>query len=51
MDKLSLKFKGDAYPTVLWIGNGYHVYQPIDGKVFEKMNHFMSFFLTLITGI
>ncbi len=43
LDKLSLKFKGDAYPTVLWTGNGYHVYQPIDGIVFEEHKIFYDF--------
>ena len=43
MDKLSLKFKGDAYPTVLWTGNGYHIYQPIDGMVFEEHKIFYDF--------
>ncbi len=43
LDKLSLKFKGDAYPTVLWTGNGYHIYQPIDGIVFEDHQIFYDF--------
>jgi hypothetical protein len=43
LNKLALKFKGDAYPTVLWTGNGYHIYQPIAGIVFEDHQIFYDF--------
>jgi hypothetical protein len=35
----------DAYPTVLCTGNGFHVYQPIDGgpKVLEQYDEFKQF--------
>lgn len=42
-NKMSLRFNGDAHPTVLWTGNGYHVYQPIDGIVFEREQIFHQF--------
>jgi hypothetical protein len=29
-----------ANPTVLWTGNGYHIYQPIDAFVLEEENIF-----------
>lgn len=43
LKKLSVKFYGDAYPTVLWNGNGYKIYQPLDGIVFEKHKTFHDF--------
>jgi hypothetical protein len=43
LNKLSLKFKGDAHPTVLWTGNGYHIYQPVDGMMFEEYKIFYDF--------
>ncbi len=43
MKKLSQKFNGDANPTVLWTGNGYHIYQPLDGIIFEKEQIFYDF--------
>ena len=32
-----------ANPTVLWTGNGYHIYQPIDAFVLEEENIFSKF--------
>jgi hypothetical protein len=40
---LSIKFNEESYPTVLWTGNGYHIYQPIEGIVFEKYEIFYDF--------
>lgn len=40
------KFKeklGTAEPTVLWSGNGYHVYQPIDAVILEEYEIFSKF--------
>lgn len=37
------RFNGKAHPTVLWTGNGYHIYQPIDGKVLEEELTFFNF--------
>jgi hypothetical protein len=37
----------NGYPTVLWSGNGYHIYQPIEGIVFENyeiLNEFSKVF-------
>src|ERR671933_1322442 len=30
-------------PTVLWRGNGYHVYQPVDGFILEEYETFYEF--------
>lgn len=40
---LSLKFHGRSHSTVLWTGNGYHIYQPIEGIVFEEYEIFYKF--------
>jgi hypothetical protein len=32
-----------GYPTVLWIGNGYHIYQPLEGFVLEEVDIFAEF--------
>jgi hypothetical protein len=40
---LPLKFTEESYPTVLWSGNGYHIYQPIEGFVFEEHEIFYKF--------
>jgi hypothetical protein len=37
------RFHGEAHPTVLWTGNGYHIYQPIEGMVLEKEKIFFDF--------
>lgn len=37
------RFHGEAHPTVLWTGNGYHIYQPIEGIVLEKEKIFFDF--------
>jgi Primase X len=33
----------DGYPTVLWTGNGYHIYQPLEGFVLEEVDIFAEF--------
>jgi hypothetical protein len=43
LDNFSSNFNGGAYPTVLWTGNGYHIYQPIEGMVFETHEVFFKF--------
>lgn len=43
LNNLSKGFHNEAHPTVLWTGNGYHVYQPIKGVVFEKVKEFYDF--------
>jgi hypothetical protein len=30
-------------PTVLWTGNGYHVYQPVSGIILEEYDTFYEF--------
>jgi len=32
-----------AHPTVLWTGNGYHIYQPVHGFILEEIDRFASF--------
>lgn len=44
LKKLSAKFYGDAYPTVLWVGTGYRIYQPLDGIIFENHKTFFDLF-------
>lgn len=40
----NLKDKLDnGYPTVLWTGNGYHIYQPVETIIFEDFPEFTSF--------
>jgi hypothetical protein len=36
LNKLSIKFYGESNPTVLWTGNGYQIYQPLEGTIFEN---------------
>jgi hypothetical protein len=48
LNKLSVTFRherfhGKAHPTVLWTGNGYHIYQPIAGMVLEEEKVFFDF--------
>ena len=43
MKNLSVKFDEESHPTVLWTGNGYHIYQPIEGFVFEEHQLFYKF--------
>jgi hypothetical protein len=33
----------DGYPTVMWTGNGYHIYQPMKGFILEEVNVFAKF--------
>jgi hypothetical protein len=33
----------EAHPTVLWTGGGYHIYQPIEGVIFEQDRNFNEF--------
>jgi len=32
-----------GYPTVLWTGNGYHIYQPVAGFILEEYETFYEF--------
>ena len=32
-----------GHPTVLWTGNGYHIYQPMVGFILEKTDIFGKF--------
>ena len=35
--------KKGGHPTVLWSGNGYHIYQPVDGFILEEEDVFTKF--------
>ena len=39
----TIRLKMNGSPTVLWTGNGYHIYQPIDGVILEEFNQFEGF--------
>jgi hypothetical protein len=39
----NIKEKLDGYPTVIWTGNGYHIYHPIDAFVLENIEFFKEF--------
>jgi hypothetical protein len=43
LNKLSIKFYGESNPTVIWTGNGYHIYQPLEGTIFENNKVFYDF--------
>lgn len=45
LHKTLMKIDGTFHsvPTVLWTGNGYHVYQPMDGFVLEEIDRFNQF--------
>ena len=32
-----------GHPNVLWTGNGYHIYQPVDGFILEEEDVFTKF--------
>jgi len=37
------RFKINGSPTVLWTGNGYHIYQPVEAVIFEQFIEFEGF--------
>jgi hypothetical protein len=39
----NIKEKVEGKPTVIWSGNGYHIYQPIEGEVLEQIELFSKF--------
>jgi hypothetical protein len=38
-----IESKMHGHPTVLWSGNGYHIYQPVDGFILEEEDVFTKF--------
>jgi hypothetical protein len=42
LNKILRKVRAAAhgYPTVLWTGNGYHIYQPMEGFILEEEDRF-----------
>jgi len=38
-----IRIKINGTPTVLWTGNGYHIYQPIDAVILEQFTQFEEF--------
>ena len=45
MNRILKKIKTNlhGYPTVLWTGNGYHIYQPMEGFILEEEEIFAKF--------
>jgi hypothetical protein len=39
----NIKQKLDGSPTILWSGNGYHIYLPVQAFVFEQQDIFAKF--------
>jgi len=39
----NIREKVDGKPTVIWSGNGFHIYQPIEGLVLEQIELFSKF--------
>ena len=33
----------NGHPTVLWTGNGYHIYEPMEGFILEEEEVFAKF--------
>ena len=42
LTKINDVFHG-SHPTVLWTGNGYHIYQPVRGFILEEIDRFTRF--------
>ena len=40
---LSNKFYQQVNPSILWTGNGYHIYLPIEGIIFEEYQIFYDY--------
>jgi non-catalytic primase subunit PriX-like protein len=38
-----IRFRLNGFPTVLWTGNGYHIYQPIDSVILEQYSQYEPF--------
>ncbi len=38
-----IKSKIHGHPTVLWTGNGYHIYQSVEGFILEEEEAFAKF--------
>jgi non-catalytic primase subunit PriX-like protein len=38
-----IRFKLNGFPTVIWTGNGYHIYQPMDSVILEQYSQFEAF--------
>ena len=38
-----IKSQLNGHPTILWTGNGYHIYQPIDALILEEFAEFADF--------
>jgi hypothetical protein len=43
LNKLSIKFYGESNPAVLWTGNGYNIYQPLEETTFENNKVYYDF--------
>jgi Primase X len=38
-----IRFRLNGFPTVLWTGNGYHIYQPMDSVILEQYSQYEAF--------
>lgn len=43
LKNISEKFKIEVCPTVIWSGNGYHIYLPVDAPILEEESEFARF--------
>ena len=43
LKKIKTIMLGHGHPTVLWTGNGYHIYQPMEGFILEEEEVFAKF--------
>jgi hypothetical protein len=43
LQNISQKLGFNSKPTILWSGNGYHIYQPVDALVLEEHSIFAKF--------
>jgi hypothetical protein len=41
--KIKETFAEEAEPTIIWTGNGYHIYQPIEAFILEQEERFSKF--------
>jgi hypothetical protein len=38
-----MRFRLNGFPTVIWSGNGYHIYQPLESVILEQYSQFEAF--------
>ena len=40
-----------GHPTVLWTGNGYHIYQPMAGFILEETDIFEMYLVSIMKDV